>query len=146
MSKQQTLSIIKPDAVGKNAIGAIYSRFEAAGFEIVAAKMVQLTREEAEGFYAVHKERPFFNDLVEFMISGPVMISVLQGENVILKHRDIMGATNPQEALAGTIRHDFADSIDANAVHGSDSPETAATEIEYFFGENAVGKVGVCAR
>src|SRR5699024_10485522 len=146
MSKQQTLSIIKPDAVAKNAIGAIYSRFETAGFKIVAAKMAQLTREEAEGFYAVHKERPFFNDLVEFMISGPVMISVLEGENVIAKHRDIMGATNPKEALAGTIRHDFADSIDANAVHGSDAPETAKVEIEYFFGENAVGKVGVCSK
>ncbi len=145
MSKELTLSIIKPDAVAKNAIGAIYSRFEAAGFKIVAAKMVQLTREEAEGFYAVHKERPFFNDLVEFMISGPVMISVLEGENVILKHRDLMGATNPEEALAGTIRHDFAESIDANAVHGSDSPETAKVEIEYFFGADAVGKVAVCA-
>ncbi len=145
MSKQQTLSIIKPDAVGKNVIGAIYSRFEAAGFKIVAAKMAHLTREEAEGFYAVHKERPFFNDLVEFMISGPVMISVLEGEDVIAKHRDLMGATNPQEALAGTLRHDYAESIDANAVHGSDAPETAKVEIEYFFGKDAVAAPKVCA-
>lgn len=145
MSKQQTLSIIKPDAVAKNAVGAIYSRFEAAGFKIVAAKMTHLTREEAEGFYAVHAERPFFNDLVEFMISGPVVISVLEGDNVIAKHRDILGATNPKDALAGTIRHDFAESIDANAVHGSDAPETAAVEIEYFFGPNAVAAPKVCA-
>ena len=145
MSKQQTLSIIKPDAVAKNAVGAIYSRFEAAGFKIVAAKMTHLTREEAEGFYAVHAERPFFNDLVEFMISGPVVISVLEGDNVIAKHREILGATNPKEAAAGTIRHDFADSIDANAVHGSDAPETAAVEIEYFFGPNAVAAPKVCA-
>ena len=145
MSKQQTLSIIKPDAVAKNAIGAIYSRFETAGFKIVAAKMTHLTREEAEGFYAVHKERPFFNDLVEFMISGPVVISVLEGDNVIAKHREILGATNPKEAAAGTIRHDYADSIDANAVHGSDAPETAAVEIEYFFGPNAVAAPKVCA-
>lgn len=145
MSKQHTLSIIKPDAVAKNAVGAIYSRFEAAGFKIVAAKMTHLTREEAEGFYAVHKERPFFNDLVEFMISGPVVISVLEGDNVIAKHRDILGATNPKDALAGTIRHDFADSIDANAVHGSDAPDTAAVEIEYFFGPNAVAAPKVCA-
>ena len=145
MSKQQTLSIIKPDAVAKNVVGAIYSRFEAAGFKIVAAKMTHLTREEAEGFYAVHKERPFFNDLVEFMISGPVVISVLEGDNVIAKHREILGATNPKEAAAGTIRHDYADSIDANAVHGSDAPETAAVEIEYFFGPNAVAAPKVCA-
>ncbi len=145
MSKQQTLSIIKPDAVAKNVVGAIYSRFEAAGFKIVAAKMTHLTREEAEGFYAVHKERPFFNDLVEFMISGPVVVSVLEGDNVIAKHRDILGATNPKDALAGTIRHDYADSIDANAVHGSDAPETAAVEIEYFFGPNAVAAPKVCA-
>ncbi|UNM95238.1 nucleoside-diphosphate kinase [Ignatzschineria rhizosphaerae] len=145
MSKQQTLSIIKPDAVAKNVVGAIYSRFEAAGFKIVAAKMTHLTREEAEGFYAVHKERPFFNDLVEFMISGPVVISVLEGDNVIVKHREILGATNPKEAAAGTIRHDYADSIDANAVHGSDAPETAAVEIEYFFGPNAVAAPKVCA-
>lgn len=145
MSKQQTLSIIKPDAVAKNVVGAIYSRFEAAGFKIVAAKMTHLTREEAEGFYAVHKERPFFNDLVEFMISGPVVISVLEGDDVIAKHREILGATNPKEAAAGTIRHDYADSIDANAVHGSDAPETAAVEIEYFFGPNAVAAPKVCA-
>lgn len=145
MSKQQTLSIIKPDAVAKNVVGAIYSRFETAGFKIVAAKMTHLTREEAEGFYAVHAERPFFNDLVEFMISGPVVISVLEGDNVIVKHREILGATNPKEAAAGTIRHDFADSIDANAVHGSDAPETAAVEIEYFFGPNAVAAPKVCA-
>ncbi len=145
MSKQQTLSIIKPDAVAKNVVGAIYSRFEAAGFKIVAAKMTHLTREEAEGFYAVHKERPFFNDLVEFMISGPVVISVLEGDNVIAKHRDLMGATNPKDALAGTLRHDYAESIDANAVHGSDAPETAKVEIEYFFGPNAVGTPKVCA-
>ncbi len=145
MSKQQTLSIIKPDAVAKNVVGAIYSRFETAGFKIVAAKMTHLTRAEAEGFYAVHAERPFFNDLVEFMISGPVVISVLEGDNVIAKHREILGATNPKEAAAGTIRHDFADSIDANAVHGSDAPETAAVEIEYFFGPNAVAAPKVCA-
>src|SRR5699024_2873170 len=145
MSKQQTLSIIKPDAVAKNAIGAIYSRFETAGFKIVAAKMTHLTREEAEGLYAVHKERPFFNDIVEFMISGPIVITVLEGDNVIVKHREILGATNPKEAAAGTIRQDFADSIDANAVHGSDAPETAAVEIEYFFGPNAVGAPKVCA-
>ncbi|MHC5225613.1 nucleoside-diphosphate kinase [Ignatzschineria sp. LJL83] len=145
MSKQQTLSIIKPDAVAKNVVGAIYSRFEAAGFKIVGAKMTHLTREEAEGFYAVHKERPFFNDLVEFMISGPVVISVLEGDNVIAKHREILGATNPKEAAAGTIRHDYAESIDANAVHGSDAPETAAVEIEYFFGPNAAGTPKVCA-
>ena len=145
MSKQQTLSIIKPDAVAKNVVGAIYSRFETAGFKIVAAKMTHLTRAEAEGFYAVHAERPFFNDLVEFMISGPVVISVLEGDNVIAKHREILGATNPKEAAAGTIRHDFADSIDENAVHGSDAPETAAVEIEYFFGPNAVAAPKVCA-
>ena len=128
-----TLSIIKPDAVAKSVIGQIYSRFEQAGLNIVAAKMAQLSREQAEGFYAVHKARPFFNDLVSFMISGPVMIQVLQGQNAIAKHRDIMGATNPKDAAPGTIRADFADSIDANAVHGSDSAETAAQEIAYFF-------------
>lgn len=133
MSTELTLSIIKPDAVAKSVIGQIYTRFEQAGLDIVAAKMVQLSREEAEGFYAVHKERPFFNDLVKFMISGPVMIQALQGENAIAKHREIMGATNPKEAAPGTIRADFADSIDANAVHGSDSAETAAQEIAYFF-------------
>jgi nucleoside-diphosphate kinase len=133
MSKELTLSIIKPDAVAKSVIGEIYSRFEKAGLNVVAAKMMQLTREQAEGFYAVHKERPFFNDLVSFMISGPVMIQALYGENAIAKNRDIMGATNPKEAAPGTIRADFADSIDANAVHGSDAPETAAQEIAYFF-------------
>ncbi|MDD9893108.1 MAG: nucleoside-diphosphate kinase [Gammaproteobacteria bacterium] len=134
MAIERTISIIKPDAVAKNVIGDIYSRFENAGLKIVEAKMKQLTREEAEGFYAVHAERPFFNDLVEFMISGPVMIQVLEGENAILKNRELMGATNPAEAEAGTIRADHAESIDANAVHGSDAPETAATEIAYFFG------------
>jgi nucleoside-diphosphate kinase len=133
MSTELTLSIIKPDAVAKSVIGQIYTRFEQAGLNIVAAKMAHLTREQAEGFYAVHKERPFFNALVSFMISGPVMIQVLQGDNAIAKHRDIMGATNPKDALPGTIRADFADSIDANAVHGSDSAETAAQEIAYFF-------------
>lgn len=133
MSIDVTLSIIKPDAVAKNVIGQIYTRFEQAGLSIIAAKMVQLTREAAEGFYAVHKDRPFFNDLVSFMISGPVMIQVLRGENAVLVHRDLMGATNPKEAAAGSIRADFADSIDANAVHGSDSDENAAIEIAYFF-------------
>lgn len=134
MAIERTLSIIKPDAVAKNVIGEIYTRFEKAGLKIVEAKMVQLTRAEAEGFYAVHAERPFFNDLVEFMISGPVMIQALEGEGAIAMNRDLMGATNPAEAAAGTIRADFAESIDANAVHGSDAPETAATEIKYFFG------------
>lgn len=133
MSIQQTLSIIKPDAVAKNVIGEIYTRFEKAGLKIAAARMMHLSKEQAEEFYAVHKERPFFNDLVSFMISGPVMVQVLSGENAILKHRDIMGATNPAEAAPGTIRADFADSIDANAVHGSDAPETAAVEIAFFF-------------
>lgn len=133
MKTELTLSIIKPDAVAKSVIGQIYTRFEQAGLNIVAAKMAQLTREQAEGFYAVHKERPFFNALVSFMISGPVMIQVLQGPDAVLKHRDLMGATNPKEAAPGTIRADFADSIDANAVHGSDSAETAAQEIAYFF-------------
>ena len=135
MAIEQTLSIIKPDAVAKNVIGEIYSRFEQAGLKIVAAQMQQLTREDAEGFYAIHKERPFFNDLVEFMISGPVMIQVLAGENAIAKNRELMGATNPQEAAPGTIRADFADSIDANAVHGSDSAETAEQEINFFFAD-----------
>jgi nucleoside-diphosphate kinase len=134
MALERTLSIIKPDAVAKNVIGKIYDRFETSGLKIVGAKMTQLTREQAEGFYAVHAERPFFNALVEFMISGPVLISILEGENAVLKHRDIMGATNPKEAQAGTIRADFADSIDANAVHGSDSLANAAIEIAYFFG------------
>lgn len=135
MAVQRTLSIIKPDAVAKNVIGKIYTRFENAGLKIVAAKMAQLTQAEAEGFYAVHKERPFFNDLVKFMISGPVMIQALEGENAVQVHRDLMGATNPKEAAAGTIRADFAESIDANAVHGSDSAENAAIEIAYFFGK-----------
>jgi nucleoside-diphosphate kinase len=133
MAVERTLSIIKPDAVAKNVIGQIYSRFEAAGLKIVAARMVQLSRAEAEGFYAVHKARPFFNDLVTFMISGPVMITALEGEGAILKNRDLMGATDPKKADKGTIRADFADSIDANAVHGSDAAETAAVEIAYFF-------------
>ena len=134
MALERTLSIIKPDAVAKNVIGQIYSRFENAGLKIVAAKMAQLSQAEAEGFYAVHKERPFFNDLVKFMISGPVMIQVLEGENAVLKNRELMGATNPKDAAPGTIRADFADSIDANAVHGSDSLDNAAIEIKYFFG------------
>jgi nucleoside-diphosphate kinase len=133
MSIEHTLSIIKPDAVAKNVIGEIYSRFEKAGLKVVAARMVQLSQAEAEGFYAVHRERPFFKDLVSFMISGPVMIQVLQGEGAILKNRDLMGATDPKKAAPGTIRADFADSIDANAVHGSDAPETAVVEIAYFF-------------
>ena len=133
MTKERTLSIIKPDAVNGNHIGAILSRFEKQGLKIVAAKMKQLSKEEAEGFYAVHKERPFFKDLVSFMISGPVLISVLEGDNAILKNRDIMGATDPKKAAPGTIRADFAQSIDANAVHGSDAPETAQVEIAYFF-------------
>jgi nucleoside-diphosphate kinase len=134
MTVEQTLSIIKPDAVAKNVIGEIYTRFEKANLKIVKAMMVHLTKEEAEGFYAVHKERPFFNDLVTFMTSGPVMIQALEGDNAVLKNRELMGATNPKEADAGTIRADFADSIDANAVHGSDSLENAKIEIEYFFG------------
>ena len=133
MAVERTLSIIKPDAVAKNVIGQIYARFEKAGLKIVAARMVQLSRAEAEGFYAVHKARPFFNDLVTFMISGPVMIQALEGEGAILKNRDLMGATDPKKADKGTIRADFADSIDANAVHGSDAAETAAIEIAYFF-------------
>ena len=133
MAVERTLSIIKPDAVAKNVVGQIYTRFENAGLKIVAAQMRHLNRTEAEGFYAVHRARPFFNDLVKFMISGPVMIQVLEGENAVLKHRDLMGATDPKKADKGTIRADFADSIDANAVHGSDSAENAATEIAYFF-------------
>ncbi len=133
MAVERTLSIIKPDAVKKNAIGQILARFEAAGLKIVAARMTQLSRAEAEGFYAVHKNRPFFNDLVAFMISGPVLIQVLEGENAILANRDLMGATDPKKAAKGTIRADFAQSIDANAVHGSDGPETAAFEVAYFF-------------
>ena len=134
MTIEKTLSIIKPDAVKKNVIGEIYSRFEKASLKIVQAQMISLTQEEAEGFYEVHKERPFFNDLVSFMISGPVMIQVLEAENAVSLNRELMGATNPKEADVGTIRADFADSIDANAVHGSDSLENAAIEIDYFFG------------
>jgi len=133
MAVQRTLSIIKPDAVAKNIIGKIYSRFETNGLKVIAARMVHLSRQEAEGFYAVHRARPFFKDLVEFMISGPVMIQVLEGEDAIQKNRDLMGATDPKKAEKGTIRADFADSIDANAVHGSVAPETAAVEIAYFF-------------
>jgi len=133
MALERTLSIIKPDAVAKNVIGEIYARFEKAGLKIIAAKMAQLSRGEAEGFYAVHKGRPFFNDLCEFMSSGPVMIQVLEGDNAILKNRDLMGATDPKKAAKGTIRADFAQTIDANAVHGSDAPDTARFEIGYFF-------------
>ena len=136
-----TLSIIKPDAIAKNVIGEIYSRFENAGFKIVAAKMIHLDDIMAGGFYAVHQDRPFFKDLISFMTSGPVMVQVLEGENAVAKHREIMGATNPQEAASGTIRADFSESLDENAVHGSDSIENAAIEIAYFFGEN-----GVCPR
>ncbi|MEO6146666.1 MAG: nucleoside-diphosphate kinase [Sulfuriferula sp.] len=133
MAVERTLSIIKPDAVAKNVIGKIYQRFEDAGLKIIAARMMHLSRAEAEGFYAVHRERPFFKDLVEFMISGPVMVQALEGESAILKNRDLMGATDPKKAEAGTIRADFAASIDANAVHGSDAAETAAVEIAYYF-------------
>ncbi len=140
MAIERTFSIIKPDAVAKNVIGKIYSRFESNGLKIVASKMLHMTKEQAGGFYAVHKERPFYNDLVEFMTSGPVMVQVLEGENAITKNREIMGATNPAEAAEGTIRADFAETVDENAVHGSDAPETAAQEIEYFFPE------GICER
>jgi len=133
MAVEQTLSIIKPDAVKKNVIGKIIARFEAAGLRVVEARMVHLSRKEAEGFYAVHRERPFFKDLVDFMISGRVLVQVLEGENAIAKNRELMGATDPKKAAKGTIRADFADSIDANAVHGSDSPENAGKEIAYFF-------------
>ncbi len=139
MKVERTLSIIKPDAVAKNVIGEIYSRFEQAGLKIAAAQMKHLTRVKAEEFYAVHRERPFFNDLVEFMTSGPVMIQVLEGPDAISLNRELMGATNPQEAATGTIRADFAQSIDANAVHGSDAPETAAVEIACFFSDNDLG-------
>ena len=138
---ERTLSIIKLDAVAKNVIGEIYSRFEGAGFKIVAAKMLHLDEITAGGFYAVHKDQPFFKDLMNFMTSGPVIVQVLEGENAVVKHREIMGATNPQEAAPGTIRSDFAESLDENAVHGSDSIENAAIEIAYFFGED-----GVCPR
>jgi len=135
MALERTLSIIKPDAVAKNVIGEIYSRFEKAGLKVIAAKMKHLSRREAEGFYAVHRDRPFFGPLVDFMISGPVMIQALEGEGAIAKNRDLMGATDPKKAAAGTIRADFAQSIDANAVHGSDAPETAKVEIGYFFSD-----------
>jgi len=138
MAVERTLSIIKPDAVAKNVIGEIYARFEKAGLKIVAARMTHLSRNDAEGFYAVHKGRPFFKDLVEFMISGPVMVQVLEGDNAIQKNRDLMGATDPKKAAKGSIRADFAQSIDANAVHGSDAPETAAVEIAYFFPQSQV--------
>ena len=141
MAVEQTLSIIKPDGVQKNLIGEIYSRFEKAGLEIVAARMMHLSTEQAQGFYAVHKERPFFNDLVSYMTSGPVIVQALQGEGAIAKNRDIMGATNPAEAEAGTIRADFAESIEENIVHGSDAAETAAVEIAFFFGDD-----GICPR
>jgi nucleoside-diphosphate kinase len=133
MAVERTLSIIKPDAVAKNVVGQIYARFEAAGLRVVAARMMRLSRDEAENFYGVHKGRPFFRDLVEFMISGPVMVQVLEGENAVLKNRELMGATDPKKAAPGTIRASFADSIDANAVHGSDAPETAQAEIAFFF-------------
>lgn len=138
MAVERTLSIIKPDAVAKNVIGEIYSRFEKAGLQVVAARMMHLTEEQAGEFYGVHKERPFFADLVSFMTSGPVIVQALEGENAIAKHRDVMGATNPAEAAAGTIRADFASSIDENACHGSDAPETAAEEIKFFFGDDQV--------
>jgi len=138
MAIERTLSIIKPDAVAKNVIGKILSRFEAAGLKIVAARLAQLSRGEAERFYEVHKDRPFYKDLVDFMVSGPVFVQVLEGENAIVKNRDLMGATDPKKADPGTIRADFADSIDANAVHGSDSPETAAVEIAFFFPQSQV--------
>ncbi|MCC6534221.1 MAG: nucleoside-diphosphate kinase [Burkholderiales bacterium] len=133
MAVERTLSIIKPDAVAKNAIGEIYARFEKNGLKIVAARMRQLSRSDAEAFYAIHRERPFFKDLVEFMVSGPIMVQVLEGEGAIAKNRDLMGATDPKKAAKGSIRADFADSIDANAVHGSDSAETAASEVAFFF-------------
>ena len=138
MAVERTLSIIKPDAVAKNVIGKIYSRFETNGLKVIAARMAWLSRSEAEGFYAVHRERPFFKDLVDFMVSGPVMIQVLEGENAIAKNRELMGATDPKKAAPGTIRADFAESIDANAVHGSDAAETARVEIAYFFPQMAV--------
>jgi nucleoside-diphosphate kinase len=140
MAVEQTLSIIKPDGVSKNLLGEIYSRFEKAGLQIVAARMLHLSKEQAQGFYAVHKERPFFRDLVSYMTSGPVMVQVLSGESAIASNRDIMGATNPANAAPGSIRADFADSIEENIVHGSDAPETAATEIAYFFPD------GICKR
>lgn len=136
MAVERTLSIIKPDAIEKNLIGAIYNRFESAGFQIVAAKMLHMSQEQAEGFYAEHKERPFFASLVEFMTSGPIMVQVLEGENAVARHRELMGATNPEQAAAGTLRADYASSLGENAVHGSDAPESAAREIAYFFADN----------
>lgn len=141
MAIERTFSIVKPDAVAKNVIGEIYARFEKAGLKIVASKMLHLSREQAEGFYAVHKERPFFGELVDYMTSGPVMVQVLEGEGAIMKNREVMGATNPKEAAAGTIRADFAEDITENAVHGSDAPETAAEEIKFFFSDDEI-----CAR
>jgi nucleoside-diphosphate kinase len=141
MAIERTFSIIKPDAVAKNVIGEIVSRFEKNGLRIIAMRMLHMTREQAEGFYAVHRERPFFKDLVTFMTSGPVVVQVLEGENAIARNRELMGATNPQDAAPGTIRADFAKTVDENAVHGSDAPETAAQEIEFFFGED-----GLCPR
>lgn len=141
MVSERTLSIIKPDAVAKNVIGEIYRRFEAGGLRIVAAKMLQLRREQVEDFYAVHRERPFFGDLVQFMTSGPVLVQVLEGEQAVAKHRQLMGATNPKDAAPGTIRADFADTVDENAVHGSDGPDTAKVEIAFFFREDEI-----CAR
>lgn len=138
MAIERTLSIVKPDGVAKNIIGEIYSRFEKGGLRIVAAKMVHLSKERAQQFYAVHKERPFYNDLVEFMTSGPVMVQVLEGENAIARNREIMGATNPKDAEPGTIRADFAETVDENAVHGSDAPETAAQEIAFFFSDDEI--------
>ncbi len=138
MTVERTLSIVKPDAVARNLVGRIYDRFETAGLKIVAARMMHLTREQAEGFYAVHRERPFFNDLVAFMTSGPVIVQVLEGEDAIRRNREIMGATNPADALAGTIRADFAESLEANSVHGSDAPDTAKNEIAYFFEDSEI--------
>ncbi|WP_281646249.1 nucleoside-diphosphate kinase [Parendozoicomonas sp. Alg238-R29] len=138
MAVERTLSIIKPDAVAKNVVGKIYSRFEKAGLKIIAGKMQHLSQEKAEGFYAEHKERPFFGDLVSFMTSGPVVVSVLEGENAVALHRELMGATNPKEAAEGTIRADFAETIDENAVHGSDAPESAAREVAYFFEDSEI--------
>ena len=141
MAQERTLSIIKPDAVAKNVIGKIYQRFEDAGLQVVAARMLQLSQQQAEGFYAIHRERPFFKDLVSFMTSGPVMVQVLEGENAVTRNRELMGATNPKDAAPGTIRADFASSIDENAVHGSDSLENAGIEIDFFFGND-----GLCTR
>ncbi|MCG8432505.1 MAG: nucleoside-diphosphate kinase [Gammaproteobacteria bacterium] len=141
MAQERTLSIIKPDGIAKNLIGEIYSRFEKAGLKIVAARMMHLSKEQAQGFYAVHKDRPFYNDLVEFMISGPVIVQVLEGDDAIAKNRELMGATNPADAAPGTIRADFAETVDENIAHGSDGPDTAKTEIDFFFGGG-----GICPR